>query len=771
MSCARYYPPPAIAGRDFMLDTLRRIIQEVNTAPDLDQALGIIVQRVRDSVGVDVASVYLKDADNGQYVLSATEGLRKNAVGNVRLNSKEGLVGMVGEREEPVNLEDAPSHPRYRFASETGENPYHAFLGVPIIQHGTVLGVLVVRQRQHRRFAEEEEAFLVTLAAQLAGAITHAGASGDISHALQTNEHVSAALKGVPGAPGVATGQALVVYPPANLEAIPDRVITDIEAEIKTFQAAVNEVQDDIRDDANRMSSILPAEELALFDALLLMLGGDSLRGETIELIRAGNWAPAALRETIRQHVQVFESMEDSYMRERASDIRDLGRRILTRIQRDRPVSRVFYAQTVLVGEEISVGQLAEVPIESLAGIVSVSGSSSSHVAILAHAMGVPAVMGVEDMPVGRLEGQTIIADGYRGDVFINPSELVRREFMRLQTQESELTKVLKHVSAQPSVTPDGVNIPLYLNIGLVSSVENELHDNGDGVGLYRTEIPFLMQDRFPGEELQLRIYRKALEAFAPRPVTLRTLDVGGDKMLSYFPVKEDNPFLGWRGIRISLDHPEIFLTQIRAMLRASIGLNNLTIMLPMISTVRELDLALVLINQAHGELLEDGEDVVRPPVGIMIEVPSAVYQISAMAKRVDFFSIGTNDLTQYLLAVDRNNARVAGLYQTLHPAVLGAIRQVVEQAHALGKPVSVCGEMAGDPAAVLALMGLGVNSLSMSASNLPRVKWVIRSFTREEARDLLQQAWLLEEPRAIRELYNSVLEQGGLGGLVRAGN
>ncbi|MEN8206584.1 MAG: phosphoenolpyruvate--protein phosphotransferase [Pseudomonadota bacterium] len=754
-----------------MLDTLRRIIQEVNTAPDLDQALGIIVQRVHESVEVDVASVYLKDADNGHYILSATEGLRKDAVGNVRFNPGEGLVGMVGEREEPVNIEDAPRHPRYRFASETGENPYHGFLGVPIIQHGMVLGVLVVRQRRQRRFAEEEEAFLVTLAAQLAGAITHAGASGDISHVLQASENVSVALKGLPGAPGVAIGQALVVYPPANLEAIPDRVITDIDAEIETFREAVNEVQDDIRDYANRMSSILPAEELALFDALLMMLGGDSLIGETVERIRAGNWAPGALRETIGQHVRVFESMEDSYMRERASDIRDLGRRILTRIQSDRPTGSVFYAQTVLVGEEISVGQLAEIPLENLAGIVSVGGSSSSHVAILAHAMGIPAVMGVEDMPVGRLEGQAIIADGYRGDVFFNPSALVRKEFLRLQTQESELTEVLKDVAGQPSVTPDGVNIPLYLNIGLVRGIENEVHDNGDGVGLYRTEIPFLMQDRFPGEEEQLRIYHKALEAFAPRPVTLRTLDVGGDKELPYFPVQEDNPFLGWRGIRISLDHPEIFLTQIRAMLRASVGLNNLTIMLPMISTVTELDLALVLINQAQGELLEEGEAVVRPPVGIMIEVPSAVYQISAMAKRVDFFSIGTNDLTQYLLAVDRNNARVAGLYQTLHPAVLGAIRQVVEQAHALGKPVSVCGEMAGDPAAVLALMGLGVNSLSMSASNLPRVKWVIRSFTREEARDLLQQAWSLEEPRAIRELYNGVLEQGGLGGLVRAGN
>jgi phosphotransferase system, enzyme I, PtsP len=754
-----------------MLDTLRRIIQEVNTAPDLDQALNIIVRRVRECVGVDVASVYLKDADNGQFVLSATEGLRKSAIGNVRFNPGEGLVGMVAEREELVNIEDAPSHPRYLFASETGENPYHAFLGVPIIQHGTVLGVLVARQREYRLFAEDEEAFLVTLAAQLAGAITHAGASGEISHMLQASEGVSAVLKGLPGAPGIAIGQALVAYPPANLEAIPDRVVTDIDAEIESFQDAVHSVQDDMRDYANRMSSILPAEELALFDALLLMLGGDTLIGETIERIRAGNWAPGALRDTIGQHVRVFESMEDTYMRERASDIRDLGRRILTRIQSDIPSTSVFYPQTVLVGEEISVGQLAEIPVEHLAGIVSARGSSSSHVAILAHAMGIPAVMGAGDMPVGRLEGQTIIADGYRGDVFINPSELVCREFLRLQTEETELTEVLKHVSAQPSVTPDGVNIPLYLNIGLVSSVENEVHDLGDGVGLYRTEIPFLMQDRFPGEEVQQRIYRKALEAFAPRPVTLRTLDVGGDKMLPYFPVKEDNPFLGWRGIRISLDHPEIFLTQIRAMLRASVGLNNLTILLPMISTVTELDLALLLINQAHGELLEEGEAVVRPPVGIMIEVPSAVYQVSAMAKRVDYFSIGTNDLTQYLLAVDRNNARVAGLYQTLHPAVLGAIRQVIEQAHKLGKPVSVCGEMAGDPAAVLALMGLGVNSLSMSASNLPRVKWVIRSFTQDEARDLLEQAWLLEEPRAIRELYNSVLEQGGLGGLIRPGN
>jgi phosphotransferase system enzyme I (PtsP) len=753
-----------------MLDTLRRIVQEVNTAPDLKRALDIIVQRVRESVAVDVASVYLVDAEKQQYVLKATEGLRKDAIDNVRFDLDEGLVGVVGRREELLNLEDAPLHPRYRFISETGEAPYHGFLGVPIIQHGKVLGVLVVRQRDKRKFAEEEEAFLVTLAAQLAGAITHAGASGQVS-AVASPDRMTAALRGLPGSPGVAIGQVIVVYPPANLEAIPDRLVDDVDAEIAEFTEAVKAVQDDLHAYANRMSAILPAEELALFDALLLMLDGDSLVGETIERIREGNWAPGALRETIAQHVKVFDAMADSYLRERASDIRDLGRRILTHIQSDRPVMPVPYQKTVLIGEDISAGQLTEIPQGNLVGIVSASGSSSSHVAILAQAMGVPAVMGVSDLPVGRLEGQMIIADGYRGDVFVNPSALVLQEFVRLQSEESQLSEVLRRVAGEDSVTLDGVTVPLYLNVGLITGVETEVHAEGDGVGLYRTEIPFLMQERFPGEEEQLRIYRKALEAFAPRPVTLRTLDVGGDKMLPYFPVHEDNPFLGWRGIRISLDHPEIFLTQIRAMLRASVGLDNLTIMLPMISTVSELDLAIVLIYQAFDELLEEGEAVVRPPIGIMIEVPSAVYQIGAMAKRVDFFSIGTNDLTQYLLAVDRNNPRVANLYESLHPAVLRAIRQVIDEARRFDKPVSVCGEMAGDPASVLALLGLGVDSLSMNASNFSRVKWVIRSFSRDQARNLLEQVWLLEDPGAIRELYNGVLEQGGLGGLVRAGN
>jgi phosphotransferase system enzyme I (PtsP) len=279
-----------------------------------------------------------------------------------------------------------------------------------------------------------------------------------------------------------------------------------------------------------------------------------------------------------------------------------------------------------------------------------------------------------------------------------------------------------------------------------------------------------MIRDRFPGEEEQRRTYRQVLEAFAPAPVTVRTLDIGGDKALPYFPVTEENPFLGWRGIRISLDHPEIFLTQVRAILRANAELNNLQLLLPMISDTKEVDGAMGLIRRAYEELREEDVHVAYPKIGVMIEVPSAVYQVSSMAKRVDFFSIGSNDLTQYLLAVDRNNSRVATLYDALHPAVLRAIQQVSDQAIQAGRPVSVCGEMAGDPAAALLLTGMGINSLSMSAASLLRVKWAIRSFTSEEVRDLLEEVWELEDAGAVRALMNRHMENAGLGGLVRAG-
>jgi phosphotransferase system enzyme I (PtsP) len=287
-------------------------------------------------------------------------------------------------------------------------------------------------------------------------------------------------------------------------------------------------------------------------------------------------------------------------------------------------------------------------------------------------------------------------------------------------------------------------------------------------VGLFRTEIPFLIRERFPTEEEQRLIYREQLEAFAPRPVTMRTLDIGGDKALPYFPIEEENPFLGWRGIRVTLDHPEIYLAQVRAMLKANSGLGNLRVMLPMISNVSEFDEARALLVRAYSEVLEEGWAVRMPQVGVMIEVPAAVYQAGVLARRADFLSVGTNDLTQYLLAVDRNNARVANLYHAFHPAVLHALMDVVDAAHRAGKPASVCGELAGDPGAALLLVGMGYDSLSMSAPNLARVKSVLRRFTRAQAAELVRKVSRLEDAREVKAAIEDRLRQEGV--VLRAG-
>ena len=753
-----------------MLETLHRIVQQVNAAPDLGEALAIIVREVKRAVATDVCSVYLTDFEQRRHVLRATDGLRQEAVGAVSLPLHRGLIGLVCERAEPINLDDAPSHPRYLFVTETGETPYHGFLGVPIIQNRKVLGVLVVRNLEPRKFADDEVTFLFTLAAQLAGAITHARASGELRALEREVEGAAMFLEGRPSASGVAIGSVVVAYRPADLDAVPDRTTDNPDGEVAAFEFAVSRVEGDLRKLQARLDATLPAEERALFDALLMMLSGDTLVTHTIERIRGGEWAQGALHNTIEDHARVFDRMDDVYLRERASDIRDLGRRILMYLQSDGDVTTEYPDRTILVGEEVSAVQLAEVPQEKLAGIVSATGSASSHVAILARGMGVPAVMGVTDLPVGRLEAREVIIDGYRGRVYVSPNPAVREEYERLAREDQALCDELEAFRGLPAETTDGHRLPLLLNTGLVSGMSTLGAEEAEGVGLYRTEFPFMTRDRFPSEEEQVVNYRSILESFAPRPVTLRTLDVGGDKPLPYFPVQESNPFLGWRGVRISLDHPEIFLTQIRAMLRAAIGLGNLRIMLPMISGTNEVDELNMLIQRAHDELVEEGYPVAMPPIGLMIEVPAAVYQARELARRVDFLSVGTNDLTQYLLAVDRNNPLVAGLYDDLHPAVLRAVADVVAGAETYDCPVSVCGELAGNPLATLLLLGMGVESLSMSASSLLRVKWVVRSFSRARSRQLLQAVLKMDEPQQIRRYMERLLDEMGLGGLVRPG-
>ena len=752
-----------------MLNSLRRIIQRVNATSDLDEALNVIVEQIQHEMEVDVCSTYLLSQSSGGIVLMATRGLNPDAVARSELGAGEGLVGQVIRTGEPPNVDDAASHPQFKPTPNSGEERYHAFLGVPIIHHRKALGVLIVRRVAAHRFKESEVAFLVTLAAQVAGAIAYAQASGAIERvgALDGTEHC---IEGEPGAPGLALGTCVIHFA-LELRNVPDRVPEDKNKEEKALRSAIAAVVDEIGRMGTTPHPTLLGELGAFSEAYRLMLSSDAWVESILDHIRAGNWAPGALRETVEKFAHEFETMDDPVLRTRASDIRELGRRTLMALRGQRVAGPQQYPEhTILVGEEIGLFDLLAVPGDRLSGLVCGHGSAYSHVALLAHALSIPAVMGIGSIPFAQLDGRQLVVDGYGGKVHVDPGPGVRREFARLIHEEQELTANLSRLEDEPAVTPDGVEVALYVNAGLTLDRFPSAEIRADGIGLYRTELPFLVAERFPSEDEQCVNYRGLLKSFSPRPVVVRTLDVGGDKMLPYFPVKEVNPALGWRGMRVTLDHPEIFLTQLRAMVRAAEGLNNLQVLFPMISGVAELDEAIAALSQAVEQLSSEGHDVHMPPIGAMIEVPSAVFQAEALARRVDFFSLGTNDLTQYMLAVDRNNERVADLFDSLHPGVLHALRQVIDAAHRQGKSVSVCGEMASEPSGALLLLGMGVDCLSVSRGDLLRIKWVIRSFSLRQASQLAEAALRCETPESVRKLSEDMLESAGLGGLVRPG-
>jgi phosphotransferase system, enzyme I, PtsP len=747
-----------------MLETLRNIVQKVNAAESLDDALEIIVRRVRKAMGTEVCSVYMREETSGRFVFCATLGLNQDQVGQASLAAGEGLVGLVAEREEPVNLDNAESHPNFRALPGLGEESFRSFLGVPIIHQREVLGVLVVQQAEQRRFDESDEAFLVTMSAQLAGVIAHARVTGTVGENELAGQGVPAKISGVAGAPGIAIGTAVVVSPSADLYAVPRRQSKNRRAELRAFKAALECVRADVQVVADNLGGELNPEDHALFDVYLGILDDSTIGAEVAGLIKGGQWAQGALSQVMIEHIRHFELMEHSYLKERAVDVKDLGTRVLAYLQEsDKKQQRHYPDQTILVGEELSASSLGEIPRHKLAGLISVRGSGNSHVAILARAMGVPTVMGAVDLPFTWMQDRELIIDGYNGTVHLNPQAELKQRFQEVLDQDRELSRDLESLRDQPCETLDGHRMPLWVNTGLMADVTRSLEQGAEGVGLYRTEVPFLLRDRFPSEEEQRQIYRNQLEAFAPKPVTMRTLDIGGDKALPYFPILEDNPFLGWRGIRVTLDHPEIFLAQVRAMLKANEGLGNLRIMLPMICNIPELEEAMELIHRSHREITQEGFTGELPAIGVMVEVPAAVYQARALARRVDFLSVGSNDLTQYLLAVDRNNARVADLYHSMHPAVLQALAAVAQAGKDEGKPMGICGELAGDPEGAVLLLAMGYDVLSMNATSLPKVKNALRNISLEEATQVLAEVMSMEDGTLIHRRMERFLAEHGM--------
>lgn len=760
-----------------MLKILKRIVQDVTASQNLTEALTTLVKCVREAIYADAVSVFLIDNKHSEYVLIATDGLNSNSVANFRIPTTQGIIGLVGQREEPLNVEDASAHQDFHYNPLLGEDHLNAFLGVPIIQHRRLYGVLTAQQSAKRCFDDAEEAFLVTLSAQLGGILAHAEATGELSKL--TEPHVTDKVKAEPSqvllngtgsSPGVTIGTAVVIYPRADIDAVPKQTVDDTSVEEDIFYKALQATRENMHRLSKRMKSSVASDEHSLFDVYIKILDHESLGAEVVQEIRSEKLsAQAALAAVIKRHILQFERMNDDYLRERASDFRDIGRRVLAELQSAQLEEIDYPRRTVLIGDEITASDLAEVPEGQLVGVVSAKGSNSSHVAILARAIGVPTVMAVRGLQLDQLSRRAVIIDGFYGQVFISPSKVLLAEYKDLMQKEDELNQSLIVLRDKPAETSDGHRISLQVNTGLAIDSGMSMSVGAEGVGLYRSEVPFMSRDRFPSEDEQYIIYKQTLKAFAPSPVVMRTLDIGGDKILPYFPINENNPYLGWRGIRVTLDHPDVFLLQVRAMMRANEELNNLKIMLPMVTNLSEIDEAAYLINQAYDELLEEGCKIEKPELGIMIEVPAAASQAKELAKRVDFLSVGTNDLTQYLLAVDRSNARVANLYDPLHPAMISTLIKIVDSGHSVGVKVSICGEMASDPLAVILLLAMGFDTLSMNSAGLPRVKWVVRNFSLTTARKILAHVLELEHPIEIRLYLQKALEEQGLGDLIRA--
>lgn len=567
-------------------------------------------------------------------------------------------------------------------------------------------------------------------------------------------------FKGIEASPGIEIGKAYLLK---EEQVIIDKAgVQDekIELEIKRLENAVETSKIQLKKVKEKAEKELGKAEAQIFEAHLMFLEDPVFMDEIKSKIKSEKiTAEHAVLQVAEMYIETFNNMEDEYLRERAADVKDVGDRLIKNILgiADQNLADLP-EKVIIIAKDLTPSDTAQMNKEMVLAFATDMGGRTSHTAIMARSLEIPAVVGLTDLYGKAKDGDTVIVDGNAGKVFVNPDKATLEEYERLKAEYLEYRQSLKELKDLPAETRDkSRKVELCANIGTPDDLKGALENGAEGVGLYRTEFLYMDRDSLPTEEEQFEAYKMVAEKMAPRAIIIRTLDIGGDKKLPYLDMPEElNPFLGWRAIRMCLDRPEILKTQLRAILRAS-HYGKLRIMYPMISRVEEIRRANAILEEARQELGREGIPYDKElQVGIMIELPSAAVIADILAEEVDFFSIGTNDLIQYTLAVDRMNEHISKLYEPLHPAVLRLIKNVIDASHKAGKWTGMCGEMAGDLSATAILLGMGLDEFSMSASSIPQVKKIIRSISYDEAKEIAEKALSMESAQDVKKLLES---------------
>lgn len=771
----------------FGITTLEDISTLILQSHDLGETLSNIVTLVARRMGTEVCSIYLLEEDGRTLRLRASKGLSRRAIGKVNMNISEGLTGLAIEKGRVVSILEPHNHPRYRYFKETREERFHSFLGIPLFDRRKPIGVITIQTVAPRQFSSEEISALSTIAFQIASIVINARLLDSIRQkeeeatrfvreleqtrqSLRDQNHVEGnetkngyrALRGTVAYPGVASGPANLLDERLGFADILDEAGIVPAQEKGRLEDALEKTRIQTLYLEKQMAERFSSDDAAIFHTHLMILEDRGfLQRLTTEIETLRHSAPYALKKVVGEYVDAFGQMEDAYLRERAADMEDIGRRILANLVGQAQHHLQLKHPGILVAKELLPSDMATLDHDMILGIVTEAGEKNSHAVIMAKSMGIPAIVGVKGALKTVEPEEDLILDANSGTLYIRPSPQIAEEFRRLEGDyKRELSRIEEYRSLPPR-TGDGQEITLRANIGLIGDVAIALRNGADGVGLYRTEFPYMARGDFPDREEQFQLYRRIVEGFKGSPVTIRTLDIGGDKALPYFsPPKEDNPFMGWRSVRVSLDHRDIFRIQLEAILMAS-AQGPVKLLFPMISSMEEVHTCKELVAEARANLEKEGVAIAeRIPLGVMIEVPAAVYLADRLAREVDFFALGTNDLVQYVLAADRNNPRVTKYYDPLHPAVVQILSDMGQVAKNHGIGLCICGEMASDPVHMTLLLGLGFREFSMAAPFIPRVKGFLQRITLAETERIAARALKLEEGRLIREhIRNSLAD------------